>query len=132
MPITPRATPTAKPLVVLVEDDTFLAGMYVTKLSLEGITVKLATDGQTGLKLIMDERPNLVLLDLVLPKLHGLEVLKGIRADAKLKATPVLVITNLGDRETVEKALDLGATDYIIKAHFLPSEVVAKVKRHLA
>lgn len=126
----PRSTPKTKPLVVLVEDDTFLAGMYVTKLTLEGFEVKLATDGQTGLKLITDERPHLVLLDLVLPKLDGLEVLKAVRADAKLKATPVMVITNLGDRETVEKALALGATDYIIKAHFLPSEVVAKVKRY--
>lgn len=127
----PRSTRSPKPIIVLIEDDTFLAGMYVTKLSLEGFVVKLATDGQAGLKLVQTERPELVLLDLVLPKLAGLDVLKAVRSDAKLKLTPVVVLTNLGDRETVERAMGLGATDYVIKAHFLPSEVVSKVQRLL-
>lgn len=127
----PRSTRSPKPIIALIEDDTFLAGMYVTKLSLEGFAVKLATDGQAGLKLVQTEHPELVLLDLVLPKLAGLDVLKAIRSDAKLKLTPVIVLTNLGDRETIERAMGLGATDYVIKAHFLPSEVVSKVQRLL-
>lgn len=127
----PRSSRSPKPIVALIEDDTFLAGMYVTKLSLEGFAVKLATDGQAGLKLVQTERPELVLLDLVLPKMAGLDVLKAIRSDAKLKLTPVIVLTNLGDRETIERAMGLGATDYVIKAHFLPSEVVSKVQRLL-
>lgn len=120
-----------RPKIVLVEDDTFVAGMYVAKLTLEHFDVKLATDGKSGLKLIEDERPNLVLLDLVLPKLSGYEILKAVRANRTLKDLPVILLTNLGQREDIEKGMALGATDYLIKAHFLPSEVVMKIKRLL-
>lgn len=124
-------TTRTRPKIVLVEDDTFLAGMYVSKLTMENFEVRLATDGKLGLKLIQDEQPDIVLLDIVLPKLSGWDILKSLRGDPKTKALPVILLTNLGQREDVERGIALGATDYLIKAHFLPSEVVAKIKRHL-
>jgi len=118
-----------KPKILLIEDDTFLSGMYVTKLSLENFDVRLASDGKLGLKMVIDEQPDLVLLDIILPKVDGFEILKTIRRDQRTKDMPVILLTNLGQKGDVEKGLDLGATDYLIKAHFMPSEVVDKIKR---
>jgi len=114
--------------ILLVEDDTFLAGMYVTKLQLEGFEVKIADDGEKGLKMAKSEQPDVILLDIILPKMSGFDVLKDLKADADTKAVPVMLLTNLGQREDVQKGLDLGAKDYLIKAHFMPSEVVTKIK----
>lgn len=121
----------AKPKIVLVEDDTFLAGMYVSKLTFENFDVRLATDGKEGLKLIQEERPDVVLLDLILPKLSGFDILRTVKQDRATRGIPVLLLTNLGSRADVERGLALGAADYIIKAHFLPSEVIEKIKRLL-
>jgi len=115
--------------IVLVEDDAFLAGMYVTKLNLEGYDVHLASDGEKGLKLVKEELPGIILLDVILPKMSGFDVLKDLKADAKTKNIPVILLTNLGQRDDVKKGLDLGAVDYLIKAHFMPSEVVEKIKK---
>jgi len=120
-----------KKLILLVEDDEFLAELYATKLSLEGYTVSLATDGDKGVKLAKSEKPDLILLDIILPKKDGFEVLKEIKADASTKQIPVILLTNLSQRDEVKKGLDLGATDYLIKAHFMPSEVVKKITQIL-
>lgn len=117
-----------KTKILLVEDDAFLAGMYVTKLNLEDFEVRLASDGEKGLKLAQEETPDIVLLDIVLPKMSGFDVLKDLKADKKTKNVPVILLTNLGQRDDVKKGLDLGAVDYLIKAHFMPSEVVDKIK----
>ncbi|MEK7570033.1 MAG: response regulator [Patescibacteria group bacterium] len=118
-----------KHTILLVEDDTFLAGMYVTKLELEGFHVVLASDGEQAVTLALREVPDLMLLDIVLPKKSGFDVLKEVKANALTKNVPVILLTNLGQKEDVQKGLDLGALDYLIKAHFMPSEVVAKVRR---
>ncbi len=118
-----------KTKIVLIEDDAFLAGMYVTKLNLEGYEVHLALDGEKGLKLVKEELPNIILLDVILPKMSGFDVLKNLKAEAKTKDIPVVLLTNLGQRDDVKKGLDLGAVDYLIKAHFMPSEVVEKIKK---
>ncbi|MFA6588012.1 MAG: response regulator [Patescibacteria group bacterium] len=118
-----------KKTILLVEDDTFLAGMYVTKLELEGFRVLLASDGEQAVVLAKKEIPNIMLLDIILPKKSGFEVLQEIKASASTKNIPVILLTNLGQKEDVQKGLKLGAVDYLIKAHFMPSEVVAKVKR---
>lgn len=125
------ASKRAKPLIALIEDDTFLAGLYVTKLTMEQFEVKLAMDGVEGLKMIQEIKPDLVLLDIRLPKLDGFEVLKQLRASPPLKQLPIILLTNVGTRADVERGLALGANYYIIKAHFLPSEVVAKIKEFL-
>jgi DNA-binding response OmpR family regulator len=125
--------PTAhtKSTILLVEDDTFLAGMYVTKLTMEHFRVELATDGEAGLAAAKKLHPALILLDVMLPKMNGFDVLRALRADAELKDTPVILLTNLGQKSDVQQGLDLGVTDYLIKAHFMPSEVVEKIKRYL-
>jgi DNA-binding response OmpR family regulator len=117
--------------ILLVEDDDFLVQMYATKLELENYTVIMATDGAKGLKLAMKEKPDLVLLDLNLPIMDGFQVLEELKKSPDTKDIPVLVLTNYGQKENVDKCLNLGAEDYLIKAHFVPSEVVARIKKIL-
>ena len=114
--------------ILLVEDDEFLAELYATKLSLEGYEVLLALDGKKALKILEDKAPDLILLDIILPEVDGFEVLKFVRGNSKLKGIPVILLTNLSQKDEVKKGFDLGANDYLIKAHFMPSEVVRKVK----
>lgn len=120
-----------KPRILLVEDDAFLAGMYVTKLTMEHFEVELANDGATGLAKAEELVPDLILLDVLLPKMNGFDVLKRIKEQPALKDIPVILLTNLGQKSDVTQGLDLGAADYLIKAHFMPSEVVEKIKRYL-
>lgn len=113
--------------IVIVEDDGFLQRLYELKFVEQGFSVKAAVDGEKGLALVKEVRPLAVLLDLDIPKLGGLEVLKAIKSDEATKGIPVIILTNSSTQESVEQARSLGAADYLIKAHFLPSEVVAKV-----
>jgi DNA-binding response OmpR family regulator len=115
--------------ILLVEDDEFLAELYATKLNLEGFEVSLAVDGEKGLKMAKEVKPDLILLDIILPKMDGCEVLKAIKQDKTIEKIPVILLTNLSQKDEVKKGLDLGATDYLIKAHFMPSEVVKKIKQ---
>ncbi|MBI5732078.1 MAG: response regulator [Candidatus Magasanikbacteria bacterium] len=117
--------------IVLVEDDSFLSDIYKTKLELEGFKVMVAGDGEKGLKLIQTKTPNLIILDILLPKMDGFAILETIKKDENLKKIPVILLTNLGQNEEVRKVFSLGAVDYLIKAHYKPSEVVEKIKKHL-
>lgn len=127
----PSHNNTGKPKILVVEDDTFLAGMYLTKLSLEGFEVELAGDGREGLKKAKEWLPDVILLDIVLPLMDGFGVLESLKNDSTTRDIPVMLLTNLGQRNDVERGLGLGAADYLIKAHFMPSEVIEKVKRLL-
>lgn len=127
----PMPTTRKKPVILLAEDDTFLAGMYVTKLTMEHYTVELATDGEAGLAKAQELHPDLILLDVLMPKLNGFDVLRQLKADPETAKIPVILLTNLGQKSDVQEGLDLGAVDYLIKAHFMPSEVVDKIKRIL-
>ena len=118
--------------VLIVEDDEFLLQMYATKLDLEGFKVLEATTGLQGLKVAQKEIPDLILLDLNLPELSGFEVLSQLKRDDGTKNIKVLVLTNYSQKENIDKCLELGADDYLIKAHFVPSEVVKKIKDILA
>jgi DNA-binding response OmpR family regulator len=120
-----------KKKILLVEDDKFLSEMYATKLTGSGFDVETAFDGQEALVKANAQKPNLILLDVVLPKMDGFEFLQLLKKEAAIADTPVIILTNLGQKEEVEKGLKLGAKDYIIKAHFTPTEVVAKVKKLL-
>jgi DNA-binding response OmpR family regulator len=117
--------------VLIVDDDAFLSGIYATKLELEGFQVATARDGDEGLKMAQKEMPQLILLDVLMPKLDGFEVLKRLKADAALKGIPVIMLTNLGQKEDIEQALREGAEDYLIKAHFVPAEAVDKIRKVL-
>ncbi|MEO5927914.1 MAG: response regulator transcription factor [Patescibacteria group bacterium] len=121
----------AKQHILLIEDDGFLASIYAQKLELEGFDVSLATNGEDGLRLAMKDIPDMILLDLVMPKLNGFEVLERLKQDDATKTVPVLILTNLGQREDVERCMQLGAAGYVIKAHSLPHETIAKVKELL-
>lgn len=114
--------------LLLIEDDSFLAGMYVTKLTMEGFHAELASDGMAGLEKAKKMKPELILLDVLLPKMNGFDVLRQLKKDEATKDIPVILLTNLGQKSDVVKGLDLGAVDYLIKAHFMPSEVVEKIK----
>ncbi|MFA4941531.1 MAG: response regulator [Patescibacteria group bacterium] len=115
--------------ILLVEDDPFLLSMYNTKFELENFKVVTADDGEKGLKLALKEAPDIILLDIMLPKMDGFEVLRALKADEKVKRIPVILLTNLSQKEKVKEGLALGANDYLIKAHFMPSEVVEKIKK---
>lgn len=114
--------------ILIIEDDVFLADLYRTKFELEGFDVYTAYDGEKGLELVSKKKPAIILLDLILPKINGFVVLESIKKDKKLADIPVILLTNLSQKADVEKGLSLGAVDYLIKAHFMPSEVVAKIK----
>lgn len=117
--------------ILLVEDDAFLANIYKTKFEMEGFAVSVAENGEEGLEAAKKKLPSLILLDILLPKIDGFTVLKKLKADASTQSIPVILLTNLGQKDDVDKGLELGAVDYLIKAHFKPSETVAKVKKAL-
>jgi DNA-binding response OmpR family regulator len=123
--------PDKKVKVLIVDDDAFLSGIYATKLEIDGFLVSTARDGEEGLKAAMKDKPDLILLDVLMPKLDGFEVLKKLKSDPDLKAVPVIMLTNLGQKEDIEKGIQDGAADYLIKAHFVPAEAVEKIKKVL-
>jgi len=115
--------------VLIIEDDDFLVQIYATKLEMENFSVIMATDGAKGLKLALKDKPDLVLLDLNLPVMDGFQVLEELKRNKDTHGIPVLVLTNYGQKENVDRCLNLGAEDYLIKAHFVPSEVIARIKK---
>ena len=117
--------------ILLIEDDSFLSGMYDTKLKLEGFDVVLAEDGAKGLELAVSQGPDIILLDIILPKMDGFTALKHLKDNTETKKIPVILMTNLGQKEDVERGIALGAQDYLVKAHFMPSEVVEKIRQYL-
>ncbi|MFA6028043.1 MAG: response regulator [Patescibacteria group bacterium] len=116
------------PKILLVEDDEMLHSMYTQKFSQDGYKVISAYNGSDGLKKAKEEKPDLVLLDIIMPKMDGFVTLKRIKADKDLQNTPVIMLTNLGQDEDIKKGKELGADDYFIKANHTPAEVVSKVK----
>ena len=121
-----------KPIhVMLVEDDQFLSDIYQKKFTMEGFKISYADNGEKGLEEIKKKKPDIILLDVLMPKMDGFTVLEKLKEDEKVKDIPVILLTNLGQKDDVQKGLDSGAVDYLIKAHFKPSEVVDKIKKVL-
>jgi DNA-binding response OmpR family regulator len=114
--------------ILLIEDEDVLANMYETKFAKEGFVIRKALDGETGLKMAQERRPDLILLDIIMPKLDGFTVLRRLKADEKLKDIPVMLLTNLGQDEDVKKGTELGVVGYLVKANSTPAQVVDKVK----
>lgn len=117
--------------ILFIEDESALQKTFGDLLAQEGYEVISALDGEIGLKLAKEKKPDLILLDLILPKLHGFEVLKRLRETAETKETPVIVLTNLEEIGDVEKAIGLGATTYLVKAQYSLEEVMEKIKKAL-
>jgi DNA-binding response OmpR family regulator len=118
----------ALPKILIVEDDLFLLGMYSTKFEMEGFKSIIADSGEKAMDVIFKDIPDVILLDIVLPGIDGFEVLKKIKADSRTSKIPVILLTNLSQKSDVEKGLAMGANDYLIKAHFMPAEVIEKIK----
>lgn len=118
--------------ILIIEDDPFLLSMYVTKLEANGYEVSSEENGEKGVEVIKKEKPDLILLDILLPGKDGFEILEEVKKDDELKDMPIILLTNLGQRRDIEKGLELGAVDYLIKAHFTPSEVITKIENVLS
>lgn len=114
--------------ILIIEDDKFLRELIAQKLLKESYDVIGAIDGEEGVKKAIEEKPDLVLLDLILPGIDGFEVLAKIKEDSVIGKTPVIILSNLGQKDDVERGMNLGASDYLIKAHFTPAEIIGKIK----
>lgn len=117
--------------ILLVEDDPFLIDVYSTKLKEDGFGVFVADDGEKVAEAIKECKPDLMLLDIVLPNLNGWEILRMIRKDEATKSLKVIILSNLAEKEEVEKGINFGADKYLVKAHYTPTEVVKEIKKIL-
>lgn len=117
--------------VLIVEDDKFYANIYKTKLAKELYAVLVVGDGRKALEAMAARKPDLVLLDLVMPIMDGFETLKAMRADPNLKAIKVIILSNLSQEEDIKKAKQMGAVDYLVKTNMSIKEVTEKIKLHL-
>ena len=117
--------------ILIVEDDEFLRSLITKKLTNEGLTMIEAIDGEDAMRKLQETKPQLILLDLVLPGMDGFEVLRRLHESPETKDIPVLILSNLGSQEDIDRGLELGAGSYMVKAHVTPDEIVAKVKSML-
>jgi len=122
---------TKKTKILLVEDEKGLSEMYKTKFEMENYEIVQSFDGKDGLEKAKEINPDIILLDIILPKLDGFLVLKELKSDDKLKEIPVLLLTNLGQEDDIKKGKKLGADGYFVKANHNPAEIVDKVKEQL-
>jgi len=120
-----------KQKILLIEDDPFMRKLYRNKLILAGFAVDEAISGEEGLNKIKFEKPDLVLLDIVLPRKSGFDVLVEIRGSEKTKDIPVIILSVLGQIQDIRKGLTLGANDYLVKSEITISEMVTKIRESL-
>jgi DNA-binding response OmpR family regulator len=114
--------------ILIVEDDNFLGDLLVDYLNKSGIKAVLSRDAETALKMIHQERPLLILLDLLLPGMNGLELLRTLKNEEIVPSLPVIILSNLAQKEKIEEAITLGARDFLVKANFDLTEIARKVK----
>lgn len=116
--------------ILLIEDEFFIRDLYERYLSKNGYEVITAVDGEEGLNKAQNEKVDLILLDIMMPKMTGLEVLKKIKEDGALaKDTPVYLLTNLGQESIIKDAFKMGAEGYLLKAKMLPKQIVEEIKK---
>ena len=120
-----------KKKIIIIEDDKFLLKAYEIKFKQSDFDVILATDGISGFELAEKEKPSLIILDLMLPRMNGFEFLKKIKSDEKLKNIPVIVVSNLGQKNDSERAIKLGAKEFLIKTNYSLEEIIKKIKGYL-
>jgi len=118
--------------ILFVEDESALQKTFGDVLTKEGYDMISALDGEAGLKLAKERKPDLILLYLILPKMDGFEVLKQLKKEVETKAIPVIVLTNLERVVDIEKAIEAGATTYLVKANYTLEEVLEKIKKALS
>jgi len=117
-----------KGTILIIEDEPGFRKIYKDFLESEGYAVQEADDGQKGMQMIRSGKPDLVLLDIVLPQMSGFDILKAIRGDAQTKDLPVIIFSVLGERDTVKKGLELGANDFAVKGFYSPGEMLSKIR----
>lgn len=120
-----------KPKVLFIDDDNFLRKVYKAELGDHGYEVELAVDGEEGLQKVQTMDPDLIILDMIMPKKNGFEVLTTLQSDPKTKNIPVIILSNLGQEDDVKKGLDLGAVDYLVKDNITLSAIIDKVSQYL-
>jgi len=118
--------------ILIIEDDRYISKMYQLKLSLDGFDVQLADNGRIGVEKVKEFNPDIILTDILMPELDGFEVIKMVKADEATKTIPILIMSNLGEEDHIQKGLELGALGYIVKSQYTPSKVVDKIKEILA
>lgn len=117
--------------ILIIEDEEIILDLLQKKLSQEGFEISVAKDGQEGLRLIKEVKPDLILLDIVMPKIGGFEVMEEMQKEDELKNIPVIVVSNSGQPVEIDKAQALGAKDWLIKTEFDPKEVIEKVVKQI-
>jgi DNA-binding response OmpR family regulator len=117
--------------ILIIEDEVPLREALNMKLTKEGYKVLQAPDGEAGLNMAKTQKVDLILLDILMPKLNGLDVLKGIKSNPALQKIPVIVLTNLPEESTKTKVNELGAQEYLVKSNVPIEEIVGKIKEHL-
>lgn len=117
--------------IIIIEDEEILLDLIQRRLLQEGYNVEIARNGEEGLNKIKEEKPDLVLLDIVMPKMGGFEVMEAMNKEEDLKSIPIIIISNSGQPVELSRAKELGIKDWLIKTDFDPSEVVEKVKKQI-
>ena len=122
-----------KKTIMIAEDDAFIGDIYEVKLKDAGYNVILANNGRDAIeKLESGAKPNILLLDIVMPYMDGFDVLEALVKRDEWKDIPVVLLTNLSQKEDVDRGMELGAKDFLIKSHFTPTEVLAKVQKYMS
>lgn len=121
-----------KKTILIVEDERDLADIYSTKFSLDGYGVLVAEDGISGLNKAINESPDLILLDVIMPNKNGYEILKDLKSNRRTKDIPVIILSNLGQDYEIKHGIGLGAEKYLVKTNFTPAQVVQEVEKILS
>lgn len=124
--------PKGKPKILIIDEDRFLRKIYKNKFTRAGFEFREAISGDEGLNKVYSEKPDLILLDLMLPKKSGFDILTELKKDKSTKKIPVIILSNLAQEEDIKRVLSLGARDYLIKTEVSLSEVIDRVKECLA
>ena len=125
-------TNTSKAKILIIEDNEEFRKIYSDRFTFDGYEVLEAVDGEQGLLLMKKELPDLILLDIVMPKKDGFEVLREMMQDKELKGIPVIILSILGEEKDIKKGLELGASDYTMKGFYSPNEILSKIRSLLA
>lgn len=114
--------------ILLVDDDMYIRDLYAEVLKDEGYDVLIASDGEEAISMASANTPDLILLDIMLPKIDGIQVLSKLKANVKLKIVPVIMLTNFGQEDLVKQAVTIGSTEYLLKYNITPGEIIKKVR----
>jgi len=117
--------------ILIVEDEEIIYSLLQKKLSQEGYEVRVAKDGQEGIDKMKEQKPDLVLMDIIMPRKSGFEVMEEMQKDEELRTVPIVVISNSGQPVELDRAKELGAIDWLVKTEFDPQEVIEKVRKHI-